>query len=335
MKKLSYYIIGLLVLAVVIIGYHYYAASETEEQIVQLIEEETAKSSAVSVTYSSVEVTPFDGEVSIRDLTIMRDHHIDRARRFTIDLSYFDVLKFYLGGTEYALKHLYYAEALLVKPSFVIKSNLQQLSSDSLHIYFEGQAFDGIRAAITDTSFSEQQSIRAEGSGLRVQFPQTLIAGLDVEAFQYHGSVDAGNKNFWSQGRHEVTMDSLTWTPVETFQRNYGFFIKGFGYPADAIPFQSAYYQSSPAPQSDMLRVESTLKSELAQVSIDGFLDLQQPLGASRLEEATISASEFSNSFRQVLENIEQLLSISLPRNDNGNIFIPLEGTLSEPDIAR
>jgi len=335
MKKLSYYIIGLLVLAVAVIGYHYYAASHTEEQIIQLIEEETAKSSAVSVTYSSVEVTPFDGEVSIRDLTIIRDNHIERTQRFSIDLSYIDVLKFYLGGTEYALKHLYHAEALLVKPSFVNKSNLQQLSSDSLHIYFEGQAFDAIRAAITDTSFSERQSIRAEGSGLRLQFPQTLIAGLNIEAFQYHGSVDAGNTYFWSEGRYEVTMDSLTWTPVETFQRKYGFFIKGFGYPTDAIPFQSAYYQSSPLPQSDMLRIESKLKSGLALVSVDGSLDPQQPLGASRLEETTISVSEFSDSFRQVLENIEQLLSISLPRNDNGNIFIPLEGTLSDPAITR
>lgn len=332
MKKTNYYLAGLLIIAAIVIGYHFYAADQAEEQITHLIEEQTAELRSASVKHSGVEVMPFTGKIIIRDLTVILDDHIERANQLTVDLSYLDVLKFYLRGTEWALEHLYQAEMLLLNPSYVNRSNLQQVSSDSLHIYFEGQALDGIRAAIADTIFSKQQTIRAEGSNLRLHFPETLITGLQVQKFNYNGSVAAGDKYFWKEGRHEVTMDSLTWKPFEDFQSKYGFFIKGFGYPTDAIPFQSARFQTTPQPQSDNLQVKSSIKSELALISADGTVDLQQPFGTSQLENATLSISDFSPSFSRVLENVEQLLSISLPRNGNG-ITVRIEGTISEPAI--
>lgn len=334
MKKTHPYITGLLILAALIVGYHFYTASQAEEQIVQLIEEQTASNSSISVQHSSVEVTPFTGKVIISDLTIVLEDHIERAKQLTVDLTYYDVLKFYLGGTEYALEHLYQAEAVFLKPSYVNKSNLQQLSSDNLHIHFEGQALDAIRAAVTDTSFDEEQKIRAEGSGLQTQFPETLIAGLKAEKFRYNGSIAADKRYFWSEGQHSVVIDSLSWTPFEAFQNKYGFFIKGFGYPTDDIPFKSAAFRSVPQQQSDRLRIESELKSELALLSVDGFVDLQRPWSTSRLQDARVRVSDLSSSFNRVLENIEQLLSISLPRDEDG-ITIPIEGTLSDPAIAR
>lgn len=332
MKKTNYYLAGLLVVAAIVIGYHFYAAGQAEEQIILLIEEQTTGDHSISVKHSSVEVTPFTGKIIIRDLTIILGNHIERAGRFTVDLSYLDVLKFYLGGTEYALKHLNRAEALLLNPSYVNKSTLEQVSSDSLHIHFEGEALDGIRAAVTDTVFSRRQTIRAEGSRLRLQFPNTLVSGLQVKEFQYSGTVEAGDRLFWREGRHEVIMDSLSWKPFEAFQNKYGFFIKGFGYATDTIPFQSARFQSTPQSQSGMLQVQTQLKSELALISADGFIDLQQPLGRSALENATLSITDFSDSFSRVLENVEQLLSISLPRSEDG-ITIRIEGTISEPVI--
>lgn len=321
-------------MAVIVIGYHLYAAGQAEKQITRLIEEQTAELRSASIKHSGVEVMPFTGKIIIRDVTVILDDHIERANQLTVDLSYFDVLKFYLRGTEWALEHLYQAEALLLNPSYVNKSNLQQVSSDSLHIHFEGQALDGIRAAIADTIFSKQQTIHAEGSGLRFHFPETLITGLQVQKFNYNGSVAAGDKHFWKEGRHEVTMDSLRWKPLEDFQNKYGFFIKGFGYATDAIPFQSAHIQTTPQPQSGNLQVISRVKSELALISADGTVDLQQPFGTSQLENATLSISDFSPSFSRVLENVEQLLSISFPRNEEG-ITIRIDGTVSEPTIER
>lgn len=334
MKKTTYYLAGLLVAAAIIIGYHFYAAGQAEKQIIQLIEEQTKGNRSISVKHSSIEVTPFTGKIIIRDLTIILDNHIERARRLTVDLSYLNALKFYLRGTEYALKHLNRAEALLLNPSYVNRSTLQQVSSDSLHIHFEGEALDGIRAAVADTVFSERQTIRAEGSQLRLQFPNMLVSGLQVKDFHYSGTVAAGKRFFWKEGGHEVTMDSLWWKPFEDFQNRYGFFIKGFGYDTDAIPFQSARFQSTPQPQSGMLHVQTRLKSELALISVDGSVDLQQPLGSSALKNTTLSITDFSDSFSRVLENVEQLLSISLPRSEDG-ITIRIEGTLSEPVISR
>lgn len=332
-SKTKYSFIGIIILAAALIGYHFHGASQAEEQIVQLIEEQTAANSSISVQHSSVEVTPFTGKIIISDLTIVLEDHIERAKQLTVDLTYFDVLKFYLGGTEYALEHLYQAEALFVEPSYVNKSNLQQVSSDNLHVNFQGQALDAIRAAIADTSFSEEQKIQAEGSGLRIQFPGTLITGLKAQEFRYNGSIASGKKYFGKEGQHSVVIDSLSWTPFEAFQNKYGFFIKGFGYPTDDIPFESAVFRSVPQQQSNRLKVESELKSELALISVDGFVDLQQPWSTSRLQEARIRISDLSPSFNRVLENIEQLLSISLPRDEEG-ITLPMEGTLSEPDIA-
>lgn len=334
MKKTTYYFFGLVFIAVLIAGYHFYAAGQAEEQIIQLIEEQTAENRSISVQHSSVEVTPFTGKVMIRDLTIVLDNHIERAKELTVDLDYLDVLKFYLRGTEYALEHLYELDALLLDPSYVNKSNIHQVSSDSLRIHFEGQALDAIRTAVADTVFGTQQAIRAEGSGLQLQFPQTLITGLQIKDFNYSGSVSAGDRSFWEEGRHEVDMDSLSWEPIEDFQTKYGFVIKGFGYATDAIPFQAARFQSSPGPQSDMLQIESELTSELALISANGSINLRQPFGASQLENTTISIGDFSDSFSRVLKNIEQLLSISLPR-DEDRITIRIEGTISEPAIEK
>ncbi|SMO66758.1 hypothetical protein [Fodinibius sediminis] len=331
--KQRYLLLGLILAIALITGYHYYAASQAEEQIVRLIEEQTGQDPSISVKHSSVEVTPFTGKVILHDVTIILGNHIERTEQLTVDLSYLDVLKFYLGGTAYALEHLYQAEAQLLRPSYVNKSNLQQVSADSLHLYFDGEALSGIRAAVSDTLFTKPQAIRAEGFGFRLQFPKTLVAGLRSQEFQYEGSVPAGKKSFWEHGSHTVTMDSLRWKPLEAFQSKYGFFIKGFGYATDAIPFHSARIKSSPHPQNGHLQLESELNSELALISARADIGLQQPYGASTLENATISISDFSPSFRRVLENIEQLLSISLPRNGEG-ILIRLEGTLAEPAIA-
>src|SRR5699024_4885566 len=321
-------------LAVLIIGYHFYAASQAENQITQLIEQQTAQRGDISVQYSDIEVTPFTGKFIISDLTIIFGNHIERTKEITVDLAYLDVLNFYLGGTEYALKHLYEAEALLLKPSYINKANFHQLSSDSLHLHFSGQVLDAIRSAVSDTAFSHNQQIQARGSHLNLQVPQTLITGFKANHFTYSGSVDAGKKLFWQEGNQKITMDSLTWTPMPSFQENYRFIIQGFEYQPDAIPFQTAEFRASPAAGSDLMEIHAELKSELALVSADSKIELSQPTGTSRLQDARITVTDFSPSFKRVLENVEQLLSISLPRNEQG-IVIPLKGTLANPQIGK
>jgi hypothetical protein len=333
-NKSKYSLVAIVVILAVFVGYHFYAAAQAEQKINTLIEEQTATAGSVSVQYSALDVTPFSGKVQFQDVTIIFGNHIERAKELTVDLSYLDVLGIYIGGMEFGLRHMNSADAFLLNPSYVNKSSLGEIAADSLKLQFNGQALDGIRAAIVDTAFSENQELRVNGTGLRFQLPQSFVTNFKAQTFDYTGSIPAGENSFGEEGTHNLVMDSLTVAPAASFQDSYGFFIKGFGYATDAIPFQSASVSSTPQPQPGVLEITSQLKSELALTSVEGMLTLREPLGASPIEQATITVSDFSPSFQKVLANIEKLFSISLPRNDD-EIYIRLKGTLGNPVVAQ
>ncbi len=333
-RKLLYSLIGIGVLILAIIGYHFYAANQAEQQIEMLIEQQTDTANAPVVEYSSIKVTPFSGKVIMRDLTIVMNQHIERADKLTIDLSYIDALKFYTGGTEYALENIYSAEAELVNPSYLNQSKQHRVSAEQLQLFFEGQALDAIRTAVVDTVYSVSQHFRAVGSKLQMEFPKTLVTGLKADTFRYQGSIEPNDIDYWKQGVHEVTMDSLTWTPLESFQENYNFVIKGFGYAPNAIPFKSASLTSRPDSTSNRLYIHSELKAELAHLTAKGYLDSRQPFTQSQLEETDITVDNFSASFERVLQNAEKLFSISLNQK-NGSITFDIKGTIDDPTISK
>lgn len=331
MKK--YYVIGVVVFCVAIIGYHFYAASEAEQQINKAIQEQAGKLDSVSVQYSVIDVAPFGGSVSIQDLTFVFGNHIERAQHLQLELSYLDFLNIYIGGVEYGLDHLSRATITFRKPSYVNQAGLEELKLDELVVTYRGNALDGLRSAINGTAFKTTQSIEAESSRLIVQLPKTTLSKITAKSFRYSGSVSADQSSFWKNGSHQVAMDSLTWTPSQTFQDAYGFFLKGFGYDTDAIPFQSAHLHTNPVQQNGLLKIESSVDSELALFSGSGYVQLRNRLGNSELKDVQLSITKFSDSFRQVLQNIERLLSVSLPRSENG-ITLQLSGTLSNPSVS-
>jgi hypothetical protein len=61
---------------------------------------------------------------------------------------------------------------------------------------------------------------------------------------------------------------------------------------------------------------------------------VQTPLGSSNLQNFEISITEFSDKFSQVLNNIEKLLYIALPREQDG-IRLKLAGTLANPKLSK
>src|SRR5699024_11711524 len=109
--------------------------------------------------------------------------------------------------------------------------------------------------------------------------------------FTYSGSVDAGKKLFWQEGNQKITMDSLTWTPMPSFQENYRFIIQGFEYQPDAIPFQKAEFHAAPAAASGLMDMHADLKSELALASADSKTEISQPTGTSRSQDATMTVT--------------------------------------------
>jgi hypothetical protein len=332
-KKKKYYLIGFLLLCAAIIGYHFYAASQAEQQIDEAIQEQSAQNNSLSVQYSSIDVAPFSATISIRDLTVIFGNHIERTQHLLLDISYLDFLNIYIGGLSYGLDRLDQAGMTVIQASYVNRGGLEEIKLDTLNISYTGNVLDGLQSAVNKTNFVSSHSIEAQSAGLRILLPNTTLSKIVADEFLYSGSIPSGEQNFWKNGQHQFAMDSLTWTPSKSFQETYSFFIKGFGYPTDAIPFESVQLHSQPVPEDNTLKIESSIKSELALLSSSGLIKLETPLGNSELHNMRIRMTDFSDSFSNVLSNLERLLSISLPQTNDG-ITLKVEGTLSNPSIA-
>lgn len=340
MDKKRYYLLGFFILLIAIFAYHFFAASQAEQQIDNTLQEQSAQNDSLSIQYSSIDVTPFSATVSIENLTVIFGEHIERAQHLQLDISYLDFLNIYIGGLPYGLEQINRAAITAIQPSYVNRGGLEEIKFDTLHINYRGNALDGLRSAINQTNFSQSQSIEAQSSGLRILLPQTTLSRIAADEFRYSGSISEGQQNFWKNGSHQFAMDSLTWTPSQSFQDSYSFFIKGFGYEPDQIPFQSVQLHSRNAsesqPQSpyEILKIESSIQSELALLSASGFIELHTPPGNSEFQDMKIRMTNFSDSFANVLSNIERLLSVSLPQTNNG-ITLRINGTIANPIIAQ
>ena len=335
MTNKKYYLIGALVFAAAIIGYHFLAASQAEQEINKAIQEQTGQSNTISVQYSEIDIAPFSADITVSNLNIIFGNHIERARQLKLDLGYLDFLNIYFGGAEYGLHHLDNAIITAESPSYTNKEKRQEIKSDSLTIAYQGNALDGIQSAVNGSSFGTNHSLEIQGSNITFSVPQSLLSKVRAQKLNYSGVISKTQTSFWKEGTHHIRLDSLLWTPAESFQNKYSFFIKGFGYPTDAIPFQSAELRSKPVPQAgDTLQIESTVKSELALLTSRGNIILKNPLQDSELQNMKISLSDFSERFGNVLNNIEQLLSISLPKSKEG-ITIQLQGSIDNPKITK
>lgn len=332
--KKKYYFIGFLLLLAFLIGYHYYAAYQAEQEIDTVIQEQTAKTNMISVQYSSIDVAPFSGSVSFKDLTVIFGNHIERAQRLQFKATYLDFLNIYFGGIRYGLDHLKQADLTVSAPSYVNQSGREEIKANMLHINYSGDALDGLKTAINGNSFSSSQKIEARSTGLIIQLPHTTLNKVVAKDFSYTGVIKAGKQNFWINGNHQFALDSLTWTPSPTFQSTYSFFIKGFGYDTDAIPFASAHLSCEPGTTAGNIHLESTIKSELALISASGIIQLRTPVGSSGLLDTKVSFTEFSEKFSRVLGNIEKLLSVNISTDKEG-ITLNLTGTLAHPRLSR
>lgn len=333
MKNKNLYFIGLVVLVIGIIGYHYVAASQAENQFDEAIQEQTEKSGTISVDYSEIYIAPFSADVTINDLTIIMGNHIERTPKLMLDLGYLDFLNIYFGGVQYGLNHLTDAVITAIGPSYTNKAKRREIKSDSIKIIFKGNALDGLRSAIDGSPFTSKQSINIQGSNIIFSLPHTFLSKVKAQHLRYTATVSESKTNFWTNGTHKIRADSLIWTPSQSFQDKYSFFIKGFGYPTDAVPFQYAKLQADPSVSVDVLELKSTVKSDLALLSGNGKIMLKEPMQNSEFKDMTLSLTEFSDRFSNVLSNIEKLLSISLPKSEAG-ITIQLQGSVNNPKVT-
>src|SRR5699024_8928133 len=139
--------------------------------------------------------------------------------------SYIDFLNIYFGGPAYGLDNLNRAKLILLKPSYLNQQNLREVKMDSLHIAYKGNVLDAVVAVINEVPFSSDHSVNARSPKISIRFPQTIVSGIAAKNFRYSGKVREGKNEYWKDGVHDISADSLTWTPSEAFQNTYRFFI--------------------------------------------------------------------------------------------------------------
>jgi hypothetical protein len=331
MKK-KYYLLGLLILAVLMFAYHFIAAYQAETQIDNLIKEYDARNDSLSIQYSSLEIAPFAATISIHDLNFILGDHIERAHHLQVDMRYLDFLRIYIGGLPYGLKNLDKAKLTLLSPSYVNRSSLEEIKSDTVVVNYTGNAWDGLQYAVRQKTVAYEHHFIAKCSGMTISLPDNPISKLSAEKFTYSGKIEAGQRSFWLKGTHHFELNSLLWTPTEAFQKKYSFFIKGFGYKPNAIPFKTAQLHVSSTSEQNQLTIKSNLKSDLAMLSASGQINLESPIEDSRFINTKISLIEPNETLKNVLGNIERLFSLTLPKTHNGNtITLKITGTLASP----
>jgi hypothetical protein len=310
------------------------AASQAEQQINEALKKYDEQNDDISITYSLVNITPFSADLTVNDLTIIFGDHIERAHKIVVDLGYGDFLNIYFGGTKYGLKNMDYAVITAKTPSYVNRSARQEIKSDSLTIAYQGNVYDGLRNAINQTVFQHHHTIDITTKNTTISLPNISFTKATAKNIRYEGEISSPKINFWTEGTHAVQFDSLIWTPSADFQNRYSFFIKGFGYNADAIPFEYAELNTRPDSSTNQLAVKADLKSELALLSMDGNIKKLQPFTNSQFHGTQLTLSQFSEQFSSMLKNMKGLFNISLPQQD-GTISIKLEGTVSDPRIVK
>lgn len=334
MKK--YYAIGFLILIIGFFAYHFYAADSAETNIDTSIQEVTANlQSQLSVSYSSIEVSPFSGNIHFTDLIIIRNKDIRRARSVHFDFSYLDFLNISLFGPEYGLKKVNNGIIRLKEVSLTNRESLSEVKLDSLSVNYKGDLWGLLALSFRDSSSVRTHQHLFDATGNRFTFSQPGNLGIikaDTLLFENRFTNTQGTMDDSLSG--SASLLGITWNPPKYFQQKYQFFIQGFGYRTDSIPFQKAYSEYRYEPETSLLSINKlTLHSELFSGSLSGGIKIDSTaFSESLLEGISIKINSLSPQLQNFLSNAEKLFGITIPMDDNG-LSISLGGTVSEPKV--
>lgn len=328
MKK-RYYIYGLLVLVILFIAYNFYSANRAEENISELIQTQVNTSKeAISVQYSAIDVSPFRGNIRLEDVTLTQPNSYKRANSLKLDLSYFDFLSFNFGDIEYGLKNLTDVLLIIDEPSYLNRNTLAEVKFNNLDITYAGNMWDAIQSYFTPqySQYSHQMSITGTG-GLYVK-PQSTFGSFKSDSvyLQITFFKDSTVEN--KPKENTIRFNDIIWSPPAAFQNKYAFFIQGFGYEMDSIPFSEAGF--SFIMNNEQLQItDGTIVMDLFTLNFRGTVETEP---TARFSPLTLSADELSPQFKNVLRNVEQLLGASIPMKDD-ELRLQLAGPISDPRI--
>ncbi len=327
MKK-RYFFYGLLVLLILFIAYNYYSADEAEENITKLIKEQVDEPRAnISIQYSAVDVSPFAGNIRFEDVTVVQPETIRRVGSLTLDLTYFDFLKFNFGGIEYGLKHLSDAILILNEAAYINRQTRAEVSFNRLFIDYSGDLWDAVEGYFTAIPYDQSHTLTISGSNAVYWKPQSSAGTFTADSVYMHHTFTA-RKTPLTDEENSVYLSDIVWSPPESFQQKYAFFIQGFGLAADSVSFDEAGFSYF----SNDERIQITdgiIEMSLFTADFYGVVDKEPVTTFSPLY---VEISELSPQLVRVLQNLKQLFDLPIPLN-GGEIQFRLRGPVTDPEI--
>jgi hypothetical protein len=330
MKKYS--AIGLFFLLIGLFAYHFYAANNAELKLDESIKEIAAdKKFGISVSYSSINVSPFSGDILFNDLNIIGNKEIRRAGFARFDLHYLDFLNFSLFGPEYGLKRIDAGKLELMDLSLTVRKSLAELKTDSLAIDYSGNLWKLLTLGLTDSPLQATHHFDASGTKLTLSRPEYVgVVKADTLFFQAQIEQNPGGRSFTGS----TNLSDIIWTPTESFQEKYSFFLKGFGYQTHAIPFRKATAEYDFKLDTNALSIPMMkLHSELFTGSLSGDIGIvRDSLSKSAIDSLLIQFGDLSPKMQRFLSNAEKLFGIRIPMKEN-KLSMTLTGTIDNPKI--
>jgi hypothetical protein len=333
MKK--FILITFIILLVGLFAFHFFAANQAEKEINEAIQQQVEASGAsLSVQYSSIEVSPFSGDILFKDVTITEQTNIERTRAMNVDLAYLDFLNIYLGGVQYGLKQLTTGNITLSKISYLDRTSLQEFSMDTLNIRYSGNMWDAIQSIAANRRTAYAHQVDLSGTNGKYTKPQSSVGTFTADSAFSKFKVPKGATQWSRDGVHNLTFKNVLWSPPSSFQNNYGFFIQGFGYQLDAIPFKEMGGSYSMTNNSEIMVNEGIASNELFTAKFDGTIETDSTWADAEFSPLNISLVDLSSQFKNVITNIEQLLGLNLPAQSDG-IHFQLVGPVSNPSMQQ
>lgn len=321
---------GLLILLSGLFAYHFYAASNAEVNLDNSIREITSKNiPSLNISYSNIEVSPFSGDILFTDLNIIRNQDIRRARSARFDFSYLDFLNISLFGPEFGLKRINSGKIRLMQVSLTNRASLAELKIDSLALDYRGDLWNLLAAGFKNSTETTSHTFDANGTGFTFSRPD-ILGVFKADTLLFDNSLET------NQNVHSVTGNtsllSITWNPPQTFSDKYQFFIKGFGYQENNIPFREASAIYSFESETNLLSINKLeLQSELFTGSLSGDIRLDSlSFAESQLQETSIQIGNLSPQLKNFLSNAEKLFGIKIPMVED-QLSLEVAGTVGKP----
>jgi|AntRauTorckE6833_2_1112554.scaffolds.fasta_scaffold01105_3 hypothetical protein len=331
MKKFIFTILALILIG--LFAYHFIAANQAERNMDEAIQMQAdALGNALSVQYSSIDISPFSGNINFSDGTIVRQSNIERFKNAEIDLDYVDFLKITFKGLKDGLRTIEEGTIRVQKASHLNRETLQEISSSEMNILYTGNLWDGLQYLAAGHLLDYNHKINITGTDIRYNKPQSTIGTFESDSAAFRYAFRAASPEQQSKNNN-IRFDEIVWTPPAEFQKKYAFFIKGFGYPLDAIPVTNMGVSFSSLSNPRINIDSGQLETDLFTLQAEGLLVKRSSWAQTQLSPLTVTLTNASDEFKNVLSNIQQLLNLPIP-NQNDAITFTLKGPLNNPQLT-